>query len=148
VGVLALIGAFWMARRNGGDDVARFFTLATPSVCSAGELRIDVGNAGFAAFLPGRQPERRGDRFLSVDISIRNAGAAPQVIDLAHFLASDRPGRTFPAAPAAGPQTNLTRPLAPGEAVSERIAFSLPASAGAAKLTYDDGCTRQEWLIP
>jgi hypothetical protein len=146
--VLVLIGAFWLARRDSGDDVARFFTLATPSVCSAGELSIDIGDARFAAFLPARQPERRGDKFLSVDVSMRNAGAAPQPVDFAHFTVSDRPGRTFAATPADGQQTKLAGPLAPGEAVSDRIAFSLPASVGAAKLTYDDGCTRQEWLVP
>jgi hypothetical protein len=147
-GLLVLIGAFWLARRDSGDDVARFFTLAIPSVCSTGELAIDAANPRFAAFLPDRQPERRGDKFLSVDVSIRNVGAAPQAVDIAHFQVSDRPGRTFPATTAGGQQTRLSGPLAAGETVSERIAFGLPVGVGAAKLTYDDGCTRQEWLVP
>jgi hypothetical protein len=148
IGLVVLAGAFWLARRGSGDDVARFFTLATPSVCSTGQMEIDVANARFAAFLPNRQPERPGDKFLSVDVSMRNAGDAPQALDLAHFHVSDRPGRTFAAGTADGQQTKLAGSLGPGEAVSERLAFSFPASIGAAKLTYDDGCTRQEWLVP
>ena len=143
-----LIGVVWLARRGGGGDATGFFTLATPSACSTGRLEIDAANARFAAFLPGHQPEHPGEKFVAVDVTITNAGAASQTLDIARFTLSDRPGRTFAAIPADALSAKLSGPLAPSAEASGRIAFGLPASVGAAKLTYDDGCTRQEWLVP
>lgn len=147
VAVLAGAGALWLARRDSGDDVARFFTLATPAVCHTGELSIAVNDARFAAFLPGKQPINGGDKFLRVDVSIKNNGGTARAIDAAHFMLSEQSGGSYTETSDAG-ETGITSTLEPGETASGPVVFSIPASIGAAKLVYDDGCTRQEWVVP
>jgi hypothetical protein len=144
---LLTLGWFWFGRDDRSGGVA-FFNLATPSVCRAGELSIGVSGGRFTAFLPGRKLTQLGDRFLSADVSLRNAGAVPQAVDLLRFTASDAPEHAFAVMEADDGQPGLTTLLSPDAEVSGKIAIELPPSVRAVKLTYDDGCTRQEWLLP
>ncbi len=146
-GALAFAG-YWLFLRDGGEDVAAFFALPTPTICGAGELAIEATDAHFAAFTEGRAPARQGDKFLLVSISVTNRGKSAQVIEERHFSVTDRPGRSYGPAGLPGRSTRLAGSLGPGETVSDEAAFGVPAAVGAAKLVYDDGCTHQEWLAP
>jgi hypothetical protein len=142
------VGSWWLLGRDSGDDVAAFFTLPTPTVCESGALSVDVSNAHFAAFSPGRVLAETSDKFLVADIAVRNDGAAVATVSEDNFFLTERPGEQRSPAALVPSAKTLSAALDPGATLSGTLAFSVPPSLGAAKLLFDDGCSHQEWLVP
>lgn len=142
------VAAYWLLGRDSGEDVAAFFTLPTPTVCESGALAISASNGHFAAFAEGRELAESGDKFLIADISVRNDGSVVAPVSENSFYLTEHPGQRHQAAVLKAGAASLSANLGPGGTASARLAFSVPASVGAAKLVYDDGCAHQEWLVP
>lgn len=140
--------AWWLLGRDSGEDVAAFFTLPTPTVCESGALAITASNGHFAAFTDGRELAETGDKFLVADVAVRNDGSAAVPVSENAFYLTEPPGDMHPPAALKSGARSLSANLAPGAEATGTLAFSVPASVGAAKLVFDDGCTHQEWLVP
>ncbi len=121
-----------------------FFIASTERPCTDSMLDISLNGARFAAFVAGAPPAPRGSKYAVIDITLSNRGTAPLQFDVAHFAMADAPGRRYDAVPAAP----ISPEIGPAQPVSGQLLFSIPSTAGAEKLSYDDGCLHQEWIVP
>lgn len=138
-GVRALVGG------TSGPDVAAFFRAATPRPCAGARLTLSVSNASFAASRNGSAPAS-GGKFLIVDLAATGTADRERALVPQDFSLLDVEGRRY----SLDPVSDAVWTPAPDATASSGavLAFGVPRDLGAAKLVYDDGCARQEWVVP
>ena len=144
--VLAGIFVAAVALRS-DDEEARtraFFTLPTPSSCAGSDLEIVVDDRHFSAFVPGSGLRSVLGKFLLVNFAA-SGSALPSPTELAgRFILGEASGRRYTPVAEPGGAT----PLAAASPRQQQLIFDVPLALSAAKLTFDDGCTHQEWIAP
>ncbi len=136
IAVVVAVGAIVVASRlSGGDgaDEASFFAEATAVTCNGSPAGITVDGARFAAF-SGDLTAGGSDKLALVDIRDANTRTGDALLQ--SFTLAE-PDETFTLE-----RVDL---MSDGRYT---LAFRVPKGSGAFKLVFDDGCAREEWLIP
>jgi len=129
------------------DAAARFFTIPTRTICAGQDLVIEATGGRFAAHLFGEAP-RDGGKYLSVDVTAWNRSAGTASFTRSYFTLMESSGAAYTTVSLGESAGQLDRDIAAGGATSGPLIFIVPQSFGAGKLTYDDGCGRQAWIVP